>query len=103
MGDFKIEVDTTEPNTTNIFIAITVTILLTAIIFIWAYYYYTSTLSQQLNKLQDTAERHPYITTIEEKAKKSLSTLKYIDKEKNKLQIPIEMAIENVIKDYNPN
>ena len=101
MATKKINHDTTKENSFIVTIAIVATIFLLIVIFTFSFYFYKSLLSSSQNALQDNAKRHSYIVDIETKAKSELNTLKWVNKSKTLVQVPIDVAKENVIKDYN--
>ena len=101
MAKYKINHDTTKANSFAVIISIVATILLLIIIFIGSYYMYRSLLSISQNQLQDNASRHPYITEIEDNANNELKSLKWIDKKVGKVHVPIDIAKEQIVKEYN--
>lgn len=93
--------EVTEPNSKLVLYSILVTAILLAIMIVVGFIFFKSELSISQNRKQDNANRHPYIVNIEKEAIKNLSSLKWMNKSKGQVQIPIELAKHVVIKNYN--
>lgn len=100
MGNLKIEYDRESPSSNIVIIAVLFSCVFIALVTFVSYYLYISLVSVDQDKKQVESGRNVYILDLEKSYQKSLSTLKWKDKDKDVIQIPIDMAIDHVIKDY---
>ncbi|RAP31997.1 hypothetical protein DID76_01630 [Candidatus Marinamargulisbacteria bacterium SCGC AG-414-C22] len=100
MGDAVIKYDKTEPNSLNVTYAVLVTVVFLAVIIVFSVIFYRSELSIDQNAKQDNYVKHPYIESIEKEARKELNSLKWINKQAGQIQLPLSIAKDQVVKDY---
>ncbi|MSR88543.1 MAG: hypothetical protein EXS67_02700 [Candidatus Margulisbacteria bacterium] len=91
--------DVSEPNAKRIAIAIILSGLVFGA-FLWgSYLYYAATLSEELNR-KESLTIYTDLQTLRVQESERLHSLKWVNPEKTALQIPIEMAMKNVVKHY---
>ena len=100
MGDFKIAYEKEEPNNLGIGLSVGLTIVFLVGIFILAYYIFISILSQDLNEKQ-LMSKPVLLKEIRSEQRANLNNLKMIDSQKKLVKVPIDVAIDHVIKAYN--
>ncbi len=91
--------DISEPRVGRIAIAIIVAGLLFGSILWASYLYYAATLSEELNR-KESLTTYTDLQTLHTEESERLNTLKWVNPEKTVLQIPIKMAMNNVVKHY---
>tara|TARA_Y200000002_G_C22325325_1_gene514393 strand:+ start:51 stop:353 length:303 start_codon:yes stop_codon:yes gene_type:complete len=100
MGDFKVAYEKEEPNNLGIGLSITLTVVFLVGIFIFAYYIFISILSQDLNDKQ-LMTKPILLKELRKEQRANLNDLKLIDSKKKIIKVPIDVAIDHVIKTYN--
>lgn len=101
MASGTINHDTTKENSTLVFYAVLISAILITAVIIWSLYYFRAMVSQENNRKQNTASRVLSIVKLEEGYSKNLNSLKWVNTQEGRLLIPINMAMDNVVKDYN--
>ena len=100
MGHLKIEYDRETPSSNVVIVAVLLSCVFIGLVTFLSYYLYISLVSIDQDKKQTESGRNVYILDLEKSYQQSLSTLKWKDQDNNVVQIPIDMAIDHVIKDY---
>lgn len=91
--------DISEPRAGRIAIAIIAAGLLFGAILWGSYLYYAATLSEELNR-KESLTTYADLQKLRAEESERLHALKWSNPEKTILQIPIEMAMNNVVKHY---
>ncbi|RAP33924.1 hypothetical protein DID77_02385 [Candidatus Marinamargulisbacteria bacterium SCGC AG-439-L15] len=94
-----IQHDQTEPKALGINIFLIVTIILLFGIFIWCVYFYKSILTKEL-AIKENTQVDQNLKKLRDYESRQLSRLRWINKEKQQVQVPIKTAMDLVIKDY---
>ncbi|RAP32752.1 hypothetical protein DID75_04105 [Candidatus Marinamargulisbacteria bacterium SCGC AG-410-N11] len=97
--DGTINHDQSEPKTFILGINIVFLIIILIITFIVFGMFFNSLKNIEQNKKQNIGPNKE-LTKLKNYENKELSTLKWLDKKKGKVQIPIDLAIKNVAKTY---
>ena len=100
MSDIQLSYDKEEPSSFNITIAVLGTVVVLIIVFVFTYYLFTSMLSQDQNQKYDLVKT-TLLDKYNKEYSKNMNQLKWIDKDKGIVKVPIEFGIEQVVKDYN--
>ena len=98
MADLKIAYEKEEPNNLGIGLSVGLTVVFLVGIFILAYYIFISILSQDLNEKQ-LMSKPVLLKEIKLEQRKNLNEIKKINFET--VKVPIDVAIQHVIKTYN--
>tara|TARA_A100001011_G_C13638850_1_gene566933 strand:+ start:235 stop:531 length:297 start_codon:yes stop_codon:yes gene_type:complete len=96
----KINHDTSQPNIFLVNLGLILSCVLIGIIFIWCFYYYKAAISVEKNQkeLTDKPLSRQELEVYEEE---TLNTLKWKDKEKGTVQVPLSEARRLILKKYN--
>lgn len=96
MSDLQFEPQ--EPNANRVNILLILTMVGVGVLFVWSVYFFKSFMSQALVKSDNVY--HYKITEMKSQQDKELSTLKWLDKTKGTVQIPIDLAMKLTVKEY---
>ena len=92
--------DQSEPNVPVVSLAIVLTGIFLIAIFVWGIYYYKSALSSALHQ-QEMGPTMAWADNYRAKQSKELNSLKWVNKSKNIVKVPIDVAMDLTVKDYN--
>lgn len=95
----EIQHDLSEPNSNLIILVVAVLFLVLVVIVIKGVFLYQGAISHELNKKEMAAE-FTELRKLRLYETETLSKLTYIDKEKCIVQIPIDIAMEQVVTQY---
>lgn len=98
MADLKIAYEKEEPNNLGIGLSVGLTVIFLVGIFILAYYIFISILSQDLNEKQ-LMSKPVLLKEIKLEQRKNLNKIQKINSVT--VKVPIDVAIQHVIKTYN--
>jgi len=101
MSSFTIDYDKTEEDSKAVFYSVLITSILLAVVIVGSYYYFKASLSAENNRKQLEASRSRSLVKLEKSYQKNLNSLTWINQSKGQVRIPIDMAMNNVVKDYN--
>ena len=99
-GTGKINHDTDEPSGFWIFTTIIIILGLVALIFLWSIYFYRVTKSEELLSKQ-AMYKSKALTSQRLNEKEFLNRLEWKNSDKNQIYLPIDLAMDKVIKRYN--
>jgi hypothetical protein len=100
MADLKISYEKEEPNNLGIGLSVSATVVFLIGIFVLSYYIFISILSQDLNEKQ-LMSKPLLLKELRAEQRKNLSEIKLLDSQKKIVKVPIDVAVQYVIKKYN--
>lgn len=99
MQSNQINHDTTEPNNSIGIITIFVTFILLAISLLFCYFFFIDLLNKEQINVQNSIE-HSEIRAMKISEDELLNRFEWKDKSTRTLFIPIDMAMDSVLRDY---
>ena len=96
----NIKYDKTEPANSLVGISVFVTTILITIILIASYFVFVSLLSIDQNEKYKYSDTNK-IDALNQQYQQNLNALKWVDKKKNIVKIPVKDAMNYVVKMYN--
>ena len=89
-----------KPNNLVILIGVIVSCVFIVVSIIGCYLFYRGTQNTELDRKESSSSYLP-LKQLRAYEHEELHTLKWINKDRNNVQIPIDMAIQNIIRRYN--
>lgn len=89
-----------EPSSSGIWWSMAVTTVVLGIIVYFGSLYYRASASHVMNHREETGEIGSELAALRAYESEMASTLKWIDKDNGRVQIPIDVAMELVVKVY---
>ncbi|RAP26583.1 hypothetical protein DID74_01845 [Candidatus Marinamargulisbacteria bacterium SCGC AG-333-B06] len=100
MSDVEVKYFENEPESLNVILGFIFTAVFLLVVIIFSYFLFTAMLSQDKNEKRNSVKT-PKLDVLNQEYEFQLDDLRWIDKSKGVVKVPVDVGMQYVIKRYN--